>query len=676
VLERVRLRGRLRAAWLRHLWTLEGEPGGKFGVTHAEADAVMDDRDAPDKEATWLAGHAGIAKTRARLVTLEANPARTPGAQLSALDQRFGLGPGGMDLLHGCLAHAVDPGIGRLYAYLQDHASRTYLTEDLAVRLFGHGRTVPWTADSGIFRWELIAQHEIGPGEPRALLLDPQIRDWVLGRHELDRLLVGMARLHAVRAPLRRWPIQPAVELLKETLGDERRRPARVVVRGVRGSGRRTFAAAVAAELGLHLLTVDADAVDDRVWPGTFLRAQRQAYLDVTALAWSGESLSRRAWRRDPQPFPVQFLILEPGQAVPPLDGAVEHAVEMPPLTAAERERLWREHAPVVATWPAGQLTAVAERYQATPGEIEAAARTGVRTPDAAASALRHAGRGRLGDLAQQLDCPFTWDDLVVGDPVRATLEDLVFEARTRVAFWEQPQPRRLFPQGRGLIALLAGDPGVGKTMAAQVIAAQLGPLDLYRIDLAAIVSKWVGETSKHIDLLLRRAADMNVVLLFDEADALYAKRTSDVRDAQDKYVAMDTAHLMVAIESYTGVVLLSTNLKNNIDPAFLRRVRYVVDVPRPDARQRLEIWRKVITGLAGAMRTHALDRDLQRLAVDVDATGSQIKYAALAATFAAARREGPLGLADLLRGLNRELAKEGRAVSAREQERLLGHVS
>src|SRR6185295_11737028 len=186
---------------------------------------------------------------------------------------------------------------------------------------------------------------------------------------------------------------------------------------------------------------------------------------------------------------------------------------------------------------------------------------------------------------------------------------------------------RRLFPQGRGLIALLAGDPGVGKTMAAQVIAAQLGPLDLYRIDLAAIVSKWVGETSQNIDRLLRRAAEMNVVLLFDEAEAIYSKRSTEMRDAQDKYVAMDTAHLMVAIENYSGIVLLSTNLKNNIDPAFLRRLRYVVDFPRPDAAQRLEIWRRVVTGLAGEAAWPALASHVRRLAEQVDVTGSQIKY-------------------------------------------------
>ena len=674
VLERVRLRARLRAAWLRHVWTKEGEPGGRFGVTHAEADAVISDADSPAAEAAWVAGEAPLARVRRRLAAVEAGLAKNSGGRLALLDRLFGFTAGDMDLLHGCLAAAADPGITRLYAYLQDHSSRAYMTEELAVRLFGYRRSVPWGTDSAPFRWELIAERDAGPGEPRILSLDPQIRDWIAGRHELDRTLVGIAQLHAPRTPLHRWPVRRVSDFLIRAATEDGPVPVRVIVRGSRGTGRRTLAATVASEVGLHLLAVDAEAIEERHWGHVFLRAQRQAYLDVTALAWHGGNLSRRVWPKYPLPFPVQFVILEQGEVLPSVDGVVDYAVEMPPLTAEDRQRLWQEYLPASADWPPSHLTTVSDRYQGTAGEIVAAAKTGVATPQGAADALRTTGRGRLGELAQHLECPFTWDDLIVSDHVRATLADFVFEAGARGAFWEQPRPRRMFPQGRALIALLAGDPGVGKTMAAQVIAAALG-LDLYRIDLSAVISKWVGETSQNIDRLLRRAAEGNVVLLFDEADALYSKRTTEMRDAQDRYVAMDTAHLMVAIENYSGVVVLSTNLKNNIDPAFLRRVRYVVDFARPDASQRVTIWSKVVTALAGEARAQTLEPDLQRLATAVDATGSQLKYAVLSATFMAARRGAPLAADDLVRGLNRELAKEGRVVSTREQGRLLGHA-
>ena len=179
------------------------------------------------------------------------------------------------------------------------------------------------------------------------------------------------------------------------------------------------------------------------------------------------------------------------------------------------------------------------------------------------------------------LECPFAWDDLVVPDVLRETLKDIVFEAQTRGAFWEEENSRRMFPQGRGLMALLSGPPGTGKTMAAQVIAASLQH-DLFRIDLSSVISKYVGETSQNLERILSRAADMDAVLLFDEADAMFSKRVTEVRDAQDKFANTDAAYLLQAIESFPGIAILATNQKNNIDPAFIRRLRFVIDFDKP----------------------------------------------------------------------------------------------
>jgi len=267
------------------------------------------------------------------------------------------------------------------------------------------------------------------------------------------------------------------------------------------------------------------------------------------------------------------------------------------------------------------------------------------------------------------LACPFVPDDLVIGDSLRAALDDLMFEAAERGAFWEQPEAQRLFPQGRGLAALFAGAPGTGKTMAAQVIAAQVG-LDLFRIDLSQVVSKYIGETASNLQRILSRASGMDVILFFDEADALFSRRT-DVRDAHDRYANTDTDHLLQALESYDGIALLATNRKANIDPAFVRRLRYVLEFPKPDAEQRWHIWMRVIDGLAGSESAARLRPFLRRLASEQDVTGAQIKYAALSALFAA-RREGTALQADhLVRGLDRELNKEGRALSDRERAHL-----
>ena len=187
-----------------------------------------------------------------------------------------------------------------------------------------------------------------------------------------------------------------------------------------------------------------------------------------------------------------------------------------------------------------------------------------------------------MGGLGRLLDCPFTWKDLVLPEKVRQNLEDFAFEAQERNRFWELATARRLFPRGTGLVGLFGGSPGTGKTMAAQVIAADLG-LDLFRIDLATVVSKYIGETAKQLKQIFARAAMMNAVLLFDEADALFSKRT-EVKDSHDRYANADTSYLLQLLEEYRGIAILATNKKQNVDAAFTRRIRYIVDFPRPDA--------------------------------------------------------------------------------------------
>jgi SpoVK/Ycf46/Vps4 family AAA+-type ATPase len=255
----------------------------------------------------------------------------------------------------------------------------------------------------------------------------------------------------------------------------------------------------------------------------------------------------------------------------------------------------------------------------------------------------------------------FTFDDLVLPDYTRRAIEDFIFEATERVPFWEQPQAKRLYPQGRGLIGLFTGDPGTGKTMAAQVIAATL-KLDLFRIDLSNVISKYVGETSQNLDLILSRASNMNVVLLFDEADSLFGKRT-EIKDAHDRYANTDTNYLLQAIETYPGIVILASNKKSNIDNSFTRRLRYILEFPKPDVSQRLTIWKKIIREMAGEKILKELEGELERLSAMREVTGAQIKQAVLSALFMARREGTGLNISHLLEGLERELAKEGRGL-------------
>ncbi len=664
VLMRVRLRARRRAAWLAHL---QGGPAEHPDVpARASLAASLDGRDAPDAEAAWC-GQAHVAQPlNEELERVERALAGDPGARLGELQRMFRLSEPEMDLLQTCLALALDPGLAAAFGHLQQSPARAYVTEPLAARLFGHGRRLLCEAGCPLTGWGLITTGEAPAAEPVPLTIDPIVIAWLQGDLRMDPQLMGLCHIIEPQAPLPSWPVEATARAIHRVV--ERGSGARVLLVGPPSSGRRTFAAAVAKQFGIMTLAIDTSEITDADWNETFMRAQRLAVMSNSALAWHGSQL-HRIWPGHVAPAPVQFVAADVDQIVPPCEHLIDQRIEMPSPTLDERRGMWRAAIPESVAWPAHELERLATRYQLNVGDIAAVARRAPGGARDAADLARELTRQRLGELGHLLDCPFTWDDLVLPDRLRQALEDFAFEARDRVRFWEAPGARRLFPRGTGLVALFSGPPGTGKTMAAQVIAAGL-EMDLFRIDLASVVSKYIGETAKHLRQIFARAARMNAVLLFDEADALFSKRT-DVSDAHDRYANADTSYLLQLLEDYRGIVVLATNKKQNIDPAFIRRVRYVFDFPRPDVAERRRIWRQVIGELCGQETLERLEATIEALGTNVDLSGAQIKGAVLASIFAARRRREPLAMPHLLQGLERELGKEGRALGSREQERL-----
>jgi len=427
-------------------------------------------------------------------------------------------------------------------------------------------------------------------------------------------------------------------------------------------------AAALAGRLGVLALCVNAEAASSEEARERAVRVQRQAFLDRCALCWSARD-APLAWPGEVAPFPVQFVV---GSDALPADARLRDIdILLPEPDASERRALWLSATPAAAAWPAHALDDLALRFDASPGEILRAAATEPRDAEEAAARIRTATLDDLDGLAQRLACPFTWDDLVVPAGVRERLEDVAFEARERARLWASPDAARQYPQGRGLVALLAGPPGTGKTMSAQVIAAALG-LDLLRVDISRILSKWVGETAQHLQKVLSSPSSRRAVLLFDEADALFGKRIEDARQAQDHFVNMDLSHLMVALESYTGVVLLATNLRANVDAAFVRRIRHSIDFAMPDMAARGAIWLRAMQALFGAPLSDQT-RDAAARAARIEASGAQIKNAALSAAFASRRLQRAPDAELLGSMLARELAKDGAGLSAREMATTLG---
>jgi SpoVK/Ycf46/Vps4 family AAA+-type ATPase len=218
---------------------------------------------------------------------------------------------------------------------------------------------------------------------------------------------------------------------------------------------------------------------------------------------------------------------------------------------------------------------------------------------------------------------------------------------------------------GRGLTALFAGEPGTGKTMAAQVLARDLG-LDLYRVDLSRVMSKYIGETEKNLSLLFEQAQASGAVLFFDEADALFGKRSA-VKDAHDRYANVEIGYLLQRMEEHEGVTVLATNRMGDLDAAFTRRFHFILTFPMPGVGERLRLWQ----GMLPAALERAPDLDLTALARDFELSGGEIRNSVLAAAFIAASESSPVSLRHLKRGLHRELVKNGRLLDGRQRQAL-----
>ncbi|HEY0641227.1 MAG TPA: ATP-binding protein, partial [Pseudonocardiaceae bacterium] len=340
------------------------------------------------------------------------------------------------------------------------------------------------------------------------------------------------------------------------------------------------------------------------------------------------------------------------------------------PLPPAVRAGLWRDHLRdhrLAAGVDPGSDTA---HFQLGPTQIARAARAaglaaladgrpiGVEHLRAGARSQNAAGLQRL---ARRIEPAVGWPDLVLPAPVLAQLRELAVRARRRDQVLDEWRMRPGGGRGRGVTGLFAGDSGTGKTMSAEVIASSLG-LDLYAVNLATVVDKYVGETEKNLERIFTEAAGVNGVLFFDEADAIFGKR-SEVRDAHDRYANIESAYLLQRMETFDGIAVLATNLRANLDEAFTRRLDVVVDFPLPDVPLRRALWDRCL----GPALPRADDLDLDFLASAFDLAGGHIRSAAVTAAYLAADATRPVRMADLIGAVAREYRKLGRLCLERE---------
>jgi hypothetical protein len=346
--------------------------------------------------------------------------------------------------------------------------------------------------------------------------------------------------------------------------------------------------------------------------------------------------------------------------------------VELPALSFTEREVLWARRLDGDSPG-ADVLQRVASTFRLSAGQIRDAAqmarviagwRTAASDPPARLeagdlfAACRAQSTGRLDKLAHKIGTTYGWDDIVLPADQMTQLREISMQVRHRKTVLEHWGFDRHLAMGKGVNVLFAGPSGTGKTMAAEIIAHDLG-LELYKIDLSTMVSKYIGETEKNLDQVFAAAREANAILFFDEADALFGKR-SEVKDAHDRYANIEVGYLLQKMESFDGVAILATNLRKNLDEAFVRRLHVTIDFPFPEDADRLRIWQKVFPHSAPV----ASRVDFPMLARQFKLAGGNIRNIALLASYLAAEDDCEIGMPQIIRAVKREYQKMGKLVT------------
>lgn len=507
--------------------------------------------------------------------------------------------------------------------------------------------------------------------------LDGRLAAWLGGDDVPDRSLraevAGGERL--AEAVLTGEQISETVHLLERGNG-----MSVIHVSGETGSGRKHFVRHVARELGRELLLVPFDAVgadcvlDIHAWRRVLrelLLTDRMLCLyDLRCPAQKrGERLPvlLRQIEKDLAGMdrPV-FLTTEGGIKTVPFMNCPVHVVQVPRPTIHQSERIWKELARTYLGTENFPARGLAAKMVLTAGQMEKIVRMLQFRNPAGPWQEREIFRlcyqvlddGRYENI-RFVDTAYTWDDLQLEEPLKRTLQAVCAQVEHQGLVLDEWGLRRRYPYGRCVSVLMSGPPGTGKTMTAQVLASKLG-LELYKVDLSQIADKYIGETEKRLKQVFDQAEKSNMVLFFDEADALLGKR-SEVKDAKDKHANTEVAYLLQRMEEYQGIVLMATNLAGNMDSAFSRRFRYHLVFTLPDENMRRKLWQDALAGIPSQ------GIQIEYLARQFELSGAQIKNIALNAAYRAAADEGVLYMAHLVQAVFQEFQKEGKVMLSSE---------
>ena len=605
----------------------------------------------------------------ARLAALErgADEAERNGVELRLrrLARAFALDNLDVELLLIAVAPDLDSRFERLYGYLHDDVSRRRASIGLWLELCAiePANAVAWrrvAAGGSLVDGRLVQVEE--PERPfltRSLRVPDRVTAFLLGDDAPDGQLTAL--IYLCRPALR-----PESTGLTRWLAEGL---PLAYVRERAGAAGAPLAVSATAATGRTALTVDLRRLraDEDATVVASVLAREAGLTGAVVVAGPLEALTPRGLVAI-QAFSelrCTTILIGSGNWDPLWSRAVPFHCEATPVQAEERAALWRmsingEMAPDVD--PAGatvQFRLTSEQIERAAHAARVQARAADRQVDAAdlRAGARAQNAAGLERLARRLEPAVGFADLVLPEDVLEQLRELTVRARQKGRVLEEWRMAGAASRRRGLTALFAGASGTGKTMAAEVVAGDMG-LDLYVVDLASVVDKYVGETEKNLDRIFAEAESLNGVLLFDEADALFGKR-SEVSDAHDRYANVETAYLLQRMELFEGTAILATNLRSNLDEAFARRLDSLVDFPEPEEPDRLRLWDRCL----GTLAPRAIDLDLEFLARAFKLSGGNIRNIVLAAAYAAAESGQPISMPDLVRATQGEYRKLGRMV-------------
>ena len=587
----------------------------------------------------------------------------------------FGLSAFERDLLLLCAGTEMDAELARACALAQGELTRPWVSFGLALAVLESPHWSALTPQRPLRRWRLLEVEGNAGLAAARLRIDERVLHFLVGINELDVRLAHLLR------PAFALPRQAAAhatatqavisELSAETWSAARRLPV-IVLEGDDPAAQEDIAARSAEALGLNCQVLQAEDIPPSAEERAALITlwQREATLLGTALliAIADPALAAGARALIER---VGGLCLVACPTAPALTTKSRRFLINKPA-GADRRQLWIDALGPNCTLHAGpELDRAASHFRLGSRAVQNIAhslKTVLAIPAITESlaaltplwdGCRQESRGGLDNLAQRLETTADWNSLVLPEAQLAVLRQIAAHLRQRFTVQESWGFAAQGSRGLGLATLFAGESGTGKTLAAEVLAHTL-QLDLYRIDLSAVVSKYIGETEKNLRQVFDAAEDCGAILLFDEADALFGKCT-EVKDSHDRHANIEVSYLLQRMEAYHGLAVLTTNLKSSLDNAFLRRLRFVVQFPFPDQAHRLALWRRVFPA---ATPTRDLDLDkLSRLSM----TGGSIRNIALNAAFLAADAGQPVSMSHLLQAAHAEASKRERPLADAE---------